>query len=83
MLIRKLAIAISFCILVFDAHALPRNCYIYSVGPPELREDTIYYSVRRVCYNHDGAYRIQRSYYTVDEINAENYEPGPQPQIDP
>jgi len=78
MLIRKLSIAISFCILVFDAYALPPNCYIFSVGEPVLRGGTIYYPVRRVCYYNDG-HRVQESDYTVDEINAENYEPGPPP----
>jgi hypothetical protein len=82
MLIRKLAIAISFCILVFDAYALPSNCYIFSVGEPVLRGDTIYYPVRRVCYNSNGEkYRVQESEYTVDEINAESYEPAPMPAV--
>ena len=64
-------------LLASNAYALPRNCYIISVGEPVLRDDTIYYPVRRVCYNHDGGYRVQQSDYTVEEINAENYEPGP------
>ena len=82
MLIPK-AIAILFFILAFSAYALPRNCYIYSVGEPVLREGTIYYPVRRVCYSSNGeGYRVQESDYTVEEINAENYEPGPQP-LDP
>ena len=69
--------AILFFILAFNAYASPPTCYIFSVGEPVLRGDTIYYPVRRVCYYHDG-HRVQESDYTVDEINAESYEPRPQ-----
>jgi hypothetical protein len=79
MLIRKSASAILFFILAFDAYALPYKCYIFSVGEPMLRGDTIYYPVRRVCYSPGGSYRVQESDYTVDEINAEDYKPAPMP----
>ncbi len=75
----SIAILVFTLLLAFDAYALPHNCYIFSVGPPEIHGDSTYYSVRRVCYDGKGGYRVQESPYTVEEINAENYEPAPMP----
>ena len=66
-------LAMVILLLVSNAYASTPTCYIFSVGEPVLRGDTIYYPVRRVCYYFDG-YRVQESDYTIDEINAENYE---------
>jgi len=77
----NILVLVILLILVFDAYALPHNCYIVSVGPPEIHGDSTYYSVRRVCYDKKGGYRVQESDYTVEQINAENFEPDLPPPI--